>query len=207
MINQSNICVLDFETTGLDPHTCDPTQLAALIIDPRTLDILGEWHSLCKPNMALVTAEVLEKTHLTTEALEAAPEQSIMWEGFSQWYKNYITYTDNKKNYPIIAGHNIAGYDLHILDRLINKYETGRFRSMFFIDTMQQFFMWFENSNALPGYKQDQILEHIGLSNKQSHNAVEDVRANAQIVIKLLKLHRNLFRKVIWNESVGDSSN
>ena len=39
-MNLHKIAVIDFETTGINPDTCEPTQLAAVMVDPRKLEII-----------------------------------------------------------------------------------------------------------------------------------------------------------------------
>ena len=39
MINRRWIIVFDLETDGVDPHSCNPVELAAVPVDPRTLEI------------------------------------------------------------------------------------------------------------------------------------------------------------------------
>ena len=39
-MNYNKICVFDFETDGRDPHKVNPVQLAAVIVDPRKLEII-----------------------------------------------------------------------------------------------------------------------------------------------------------------------
>ena len=42
MINTHKIISLDFECDGVNPFTCNPTQLAAIAIHPRTLEIIPD---------------------------------------------------------------------------------------------------------------------------------------------------------------------
>ena len=51
MLNLRKICVFDFETDSPDPHTCQPVELAAIMIDPRKLKIIekSDFSSMMRP--------------------------------------------------------------------------------------------------------------------------------------------------------------
>ena len=40
-----DIIVFDFETGGRNPHTCQPTQLAAIALDGRNFKLKGKFNS------------------------------------------------------------------------------------------------------------------------------------------------------------------
>ena len=42
MANNQKICVFDLETDGSNPDSCSPVQIAAVIIDPRKLEIIPD---------------------------------------------------------------------------------------------------------------------------------------------------------------------
>ena len=50
-MNYNKICVFDFETDGTNVDTLNPVQLAAVIVDPRKLELVkgGEFNSFIKP--------------------------------------------------------------------------------------------------------------------------------------------------------------
>ena len=38
-MNKRGIMVFDWETDGVDPYSCNPVELAAVPVDPRTLEV------------------------------------------------------------------------------------------------------------------------------------------------------------------------
>jgi len=57
MANYHKICVFDFETDGSNPECCSPVQIAALMIDPKKLEVIPDSEfniSLFIPNRKLI---------------------------------------------------------------------------------------------------------------------------------------------------------
>lgn len=128
-MNYQDIVFFDFETTSVNPHTCQPIQLAALIIDGRKLEIrenslfnsyirpIFEQEDCEKLQLDPLTPKITELTGITEETLLAAPSVKIVWEQFVQ-YINTFNPKKNKWGAPIKAGMNIDSYDIHIVNRL-----------------------------------------------------------------------------------------
>lgn len=225
-MNYNKICVFDFETDGSDPRICSPVQIAAIIIDPLTLDIVegSEFNINFKP-------EVLEnndKYKYETDILEfhakvkgcnqedvlkawyKYPKQELSWKLFIDYLDKYHTRSSKKSQFtaPIAAGYNINRFDLHIIDRLSNKYgqiNKEKRSSIFYprdvIDVMNLIFYWFEHNNDLKSYTLDNIRDYMGLSKDGAHDALKDVKDTAQILVRFLKLHRNLAQKIQFREA------
>lgn len=226
MINYNKICVFDFETDGSDPKECSPVQIAALIIDPIKLEIVpnSEFNIFFKP-------EVLEKNkdHVyTTDILDfhakvkGCSKDSILaeWNNYpsqEQSWKMFINYLDlyhsksSKKSQfsaPIPAGYNIHRFDLKIIDRLSVKYGNTNKEgtsNIFFprdtLDIMNLIFYWFEYNNDLKNYTLDTFRDYVGLSKEGAHDALKDVKDCAEILMRFLKLHRNLSKKIKFKNS------
>jgi DNA polymerase III epsilon subunit-like protein len=128
-VNRQDIIFLDFETTGINPYTCQPTELAAVVIDGRRLTIREDsvFTSLIKPefdedkcaalNLDPMSEEAARKTGISLDMLKDAPEPSVVWENFKQYVKRWNP-SGSKWNAPIKAGFNIVNYDAVIIDRL-----------------------------------------------------------------------------------------
>ena len=69
------------------------------------------------------------------------------------------------------------------------------------IDVMNIVFYWFENSNDLKSYALDNLRDYLGISKEGAHDAYKDVKDTAEILIRFLKLHRNLANKVKFKGS------
>ena len=134
-MNYQDIIFFDFETTSINPHRAQPTQLAAVAIHGRKLEIQENvFNSYIQPiwdeeecarlDLDVVTDEVLEKTHIDKEELKKAPAIRSVWQQFQQYVNRYNP-KKTKWGAPIRAGMNIDRYDNIIIDRICG----GHFRS------------------------------------------------------------------------------
>lgn len=220
-MNYNKICVFDFETDGSDPSQCSPVQIAAVIVDPLNLEIVpgSEFNINFKP-------EVLEKDEnyeYTTDILDfhakvkgckkddvlnewkKYPKQEIAWKMFVEYLDKYHSRSSKKSQFsaPIAAGYNIYRFDLPIIDRLSVKYKNinkeGR-SDLFYprdvADVINLIYYWFNNNNDLKSYSLDTVRDYLGISKDGAHDAIKDVKDTAQILIRFLKLHRNLSEKI-----------
>ena len=214
-MNFRKIVVYDFETDSVDPHTCEPVQIAAIVLDARTLEVIpgSEFNSMMRPS-GITGKKYLEnekrldtiKWHAnlkdcTSEDIIAewkkAPAQKLVWEKFS----NHINKFNPKKQVytaPISAGMNIREFDNIILNRLNEKYDI---KTMFWkrdkVDILDFCFAWFENlDNGPKRYNMDTLREYFGLSSENAHDALQDVKDSADIIKKFINLHRSVSKKV-----------
>jgi DNA polymerase III epsilon subunit-like protein len=226
MINYNKICVFDFETDGSDPTLCSPVQIAAVMIDPISLEIIdgSEFNINFKP-------EVLENNNdykYETDILDfhakvkgcskddilkdwyTYPKQEHSWNMFVNYLDKYHTRSSKKSQFsaPIAAGYNINRFDLTIIDRLSNKYgnlnkekRTDLFFPRDVIDAMNLMFYWFEHNSDLKSYTLDTVRDYFGISKIGAHDALKDVKDTAAIIIRFMKLHRNLGQKIKFKQA------
>lgn len=233
MPNFQKICVFDLETDGSDPDKCSPVQIAALILDPIKLEIIpnSEFNITLKPeileekpNYKYEDSDVLEfhakvRSSSQEEILKSwhgYQDQKTAWNMFVSYLDLYHTRSGSKKSCfsaPIAAGFNINRFDLRIVDRLSKKYNNlnkeGR-TSLFYprdvIDIMNVLFYWFENNNELKNYTLDNFRDYLGISKDGAHDALKDVQDTANILIRFLRLHRNLSHKVKFKGSFANET-
>jgi len=215
MKNMSNIVVFDFETDGKNPHLCNPVQLAAVIINPRTLEIIpeSEFSIDIKPNdmdkEEYWTNDIADTARwhannygVTLEQIKerwskGTPEQTA-WELFCKYLSNYGV----GWKAPIAAGMNIREYDLIITKRLEEKYKSKpTFAKRDKIDILDFCFAWFENLIEPTSYALDNLRKFFGISKDGSHDAIKDVYDEARIIIKFLNLNRSISHKVKFKNS------
>jgi len=221
------ICVFDFETDGSDPTVCSPVQLSAVIVDPIKLEIIpgSEFNVYLKPEVM----EKDPKFEYTTDILDfhakvkgcskddvykqwqEYPSQEISWNLFVAYLDKYHCAGRKKKNIfsaPIAAGYNINRFDLKIIDRLAKKYKniepkedvSNLFYPRDVIDLMNLVFYWFESFD-LKSLSLDSVRDYLGISKEGAHDAVKDVKDCARILIRFLRLHRNLVTKIKFKGS------
>jgi len=229
MINYNKICVFDFETDGSNPNICSPVQIAAVIVDPIKLEIIpnSEFNVNFKP-------EVLEKNEdyeYQTDILDFHakvkgcskdsvlaewrdyPKQEISWKMFVSYLDKYHTRSTKKSQFtaPIAAGYNIYRFDLPIINRLRQKHgnvnkenNTCIFYPRDVVDVINLVFYWFEHNSELKSYSMDNVRDYFGISKDGAHDAVKDVKDTAEIMIRFMKLHRNMAQKVKFKNSFKD---
>jgi DNA polymerase III epsilon subunit-like protein len=210
-MNSSNIIVFDFETGGLNPKKCSPIQVAAVVLNPRTLEVIpnGKFNQMMCPltqeEFDAIEDGALAVNKKTREQIKAAPPEDLVWKDFGKFVLSY----KNGNNLPIPAGQFIYGYDLIISERLCKKYgpwdkkrDEQALWSRDFIDLKNDLFRWFENSNELPNMKLDTVRDYFGMRKDQAHDAMEDVRQTAEILVKFMKLYRSLAKRVRFKDSL-----
>ena len=228
MANYRDIIVFDFETGGANPHTCQPTQIAAVAIHARKLELQpgGVFNSEMRPiidddkaikaGVAPLEDKALEITRKTREGLAKAPLPKGVWKKFAQFCDKY---NFKKTSYyaPIAAGYNINGYDMPIVERLCQQYgpideKKNRqkiFNPIFTIDVMQHIYCWFENNQDVKGYSMDYMRDYFGMdqtSKDNAHDALQDVKDTANIFIKLQKSRRAVYRNMKFERAFSDGN-
>ena len=97
MANYRDIIVFDFETGSADPRTCQPTQIAAVAIHARKLELQpgGFFNSEIRPiidddeaikaGVAPLEDDALRITRKTRDELAKAPPLKTVWNKFAQF--------------------------------------------------------------------------------------------------------------------------
>jgi DNA polymerase III epsilon subunit-like protein len=223
MANFRDIIVFDFETGGANPKTCQPTQIAAIAIHAKKLEILpgGIFNSEIRPiiddeeaikaGVAPLEEKALEITRKNRIDLAKAPPPKIVWNKFAE-FCNQFNFKKSTFTAPIPAGFNIIGYDLPIVQRMCEEYgptdkKNGSqkiFHQIFKIDLMDHIYCWFENNQDVTGYGMDYLRDYFGIKTDNAHDALQDVKDTANILIKFLKLQRNLLKKVKFEKAFAN---
>lgn len=217
MINLNKICVFDFETDSINPETTNPVELAAVMIDPRKLEIIegSEFNTDIRPDN--IKDPNYYQEHRDTidfhsrvrgvnhEAIlarwDAAPSLEQVWANFHSYTDKYHSNQSRKTKFsaPIPAGHNIINFDLPIVKRINERFKiTNMFHARDRIDSLLLSFMWFENMVEPTAYNFDELRGFIGLSKAGAHTALQDVKDSAVFITKMFQLHRKIAPKVTW---------
>jgi DNA polymerase III epsilon subunit-like protein len=227
MANFQKICVFDLETDGISPEKCSPVQIAAIMVDPNKLEIIPDSEFNInlrpealqdKPDYDYSDSDVLDfhakvrgsSKEDILKQWKDYQKQEQGWKLFVSYLELYHTRSDKKSCFtaPIAAGYNINRFDLKIIERLSTKYSNvnkeGK-SSLFYprdvLDMMNMVFYWFEGNNELKNYTLDHIREYFGLSTVGAHDALKDVKDTAHLLIRFMRLHRNLANKVKFKGS------
>lgn len=203
-MNNNKICIYDFETGGTNPKKTPVLSIGAIILDPQSFEQIDEFYSLVKPDdkeIALIEEKALSVNGLTLEEINKSVPEKIIWNDFFSFIKKY--HNGSIWNYPIQCGFNICSFDMIILDRYCQKYKhydkkDGRpnlFRPFPCLDVAQLCFSWFENEKIPTKLNLSSLATHLGLDASKAHNALEDVKMTAKILIRFIKFQRNIMEK------------
>lgn len=209
------VLVFDFETDSPDPETCNPVQLAAVPVNPETLEIKRDDSF----NVVMKPPGIEKETYFTPER-----EKTIQWHAnnygcqtenvIEKWkkgttqklaWKNFCTFcakyeVDKRPGQwytePIPAGYNIIGFDMVIMNRLAKKHKTKLpLSKVTKLDMMDNMFWWFENLEEPSSYKMDTLRTFFGMKAEGvAHDALQDVFDEAEIITRFMKFHRRQAR-------------
>ncbi len=202
-MNQRFFIFYDFETGSVNPYTCQPIQIAAVAIHPRSLKIdednifetyIKHYSSddeCSKHNVEPLQAGALAKNKINVLDLETAPRINIVLDNLSKWLKNY-----SNGDRPVRIGYNNHCFDDIILDRYCEQYgywQKARQESKLFyrrsLDLMELLWMWTENTD-IDGASFDDMRTWLGLSREGAHKAGKDVMDGAMVFVRFLKYMR-----------------
>ena len=222
MANRDYI-IFDFETGSRNPHRTQPTQIAAIALDGRTLQMKGQFNSEIKPifddekaiaaGFDPIQDEALKITKKTREQLELAPSLKSVWTKFTKFVDQYNWKGDAFYN-PIPVGFNILGFDMHIINRLCKEFgpwdkereQQKLFNRVYKIDIMDSIFAWTESDPSVRSISMDSLRERMGLSFDNAHDALQDVKDEANIFIKLMKTHRAVYQNMNFDKAFADGN-
>jgi DNA polymerase III epsilon subunit-like protein len=215
--------VFDFETGSRNPHKTQPTQIAAIALDGRSLTVKGQFNSEIKPifddekakaaGFDPIEDEALKITKKTREQLEVAPSLKAVWTKFTKFVDQYNWKGDPFFN-PIPVGFNIIGFDMHIINRLCKEFgpwdkereQQKLFSRVYKIDIMDNIFAWTESDPSVRSISMDSLRERMGLSFDNAHDALQDVKDEANIFIKLMKTHRAVYQNMNFDKAFADGN-
>jgi oligoribonuclease (3'-5' exoribonuclease) len=204
-MNYRKLCVFDLESDGLDPHTCQPVQIAALMLDSRKLTEVpgGRFNINLKPDGIdkdtyftegkLETIEWHAKNYKCNgediiERWKNGCDQKYGWSRFEEFINKFNT-KGSTWHAPIPCGTNIKDYDLIIVNRYLNIKNIFWMRDI--VDLQSLCFMWFENLvDCPPNFKMDTLRNYFGIPSDSAHDAMKDVEDEALIIRKFLLLTR-----------------
>lgn len=208
-----DIIVLDFESGGRNPHTCQPTQLAAIALDGRNFKVKDTFNSEIRAEvddekavaqgLAPLEQEALNITGKTREGIAKAPELKSVWKKFEQFVNKY-NWKKTPYFAPIPAGFNIIGYDMIIIDRLCKEFgpwDKKREQQQLFncfkkIDVMDNVFMWTESDPNIKSISMDSLRDLMGIPKDNAHDALQDVKDTANIMIEFMETHRKVYKRL-----------
>lgn len=220
-MSSRDIICFDFECGSRNPHKTQPTQLAALAIDGRNFKLKGTFNSEIRPilddekaieaGLDPLQEEALKITRKTREGLAKAPTPKTVWKKFVTFVEQY-NWQGTSFFAPIPAGFNIISFDMVIINRLCKEFgpydekrETQKlFHQIYKIDLMDNIFMWTEGDPSIKSISMDSLRDRMGISKDNAHDALQDVKDTANIMIKFMKTHRAVYRNLKLDKAFAD---
>lgn len=220
MANRDYIC-FDVETGSRNPHKTQVTQIAALALDGRNFKLKGTFNSEVRPildddeaiaaGLDPIQDEALKITGKTREALAEAPALKSVWTKFTKFVSQFNWKGDAFFN-PIPVGFNIIGFDMIIMNRLCQQYgpwdkernQQKLFSKVYKFDIMDNIFAWTESDPGVKSISMDALRERMSLSTENAHDALQDVKDEANIFIKLMKTHRAIYQNMNFDKAFAN---
>lgn len=183
-----NIYTIDFETTGVDPKTCEPVEVA--LFNPETHEL--SW--FIKPKEP-IPAETSAVHHIIDADVELAPVWPIARNGLAG-----ILSTEPHCKLPILVAHN-AEYEKTIL--LKNPEGCSDFPPVIWICTYKCALRVWPNA---PAHRNEVLRYWLELgtdrgrhADQHPHSALHDAKVTYLLLTELLK-HATLEQLVEWSE-------
>lgn len=214
--------IFDFETGSRNPYKTQPTQIAALALDGRNFSVKGQFNSEIQPvfddekaiaaGLDPIEDEALKITHKTRDNLAKAPSLKSVWDKFTKFVSQYNWKGDAFFN-PIPVGFNILGFDMIIVNRLCEQFgpwdkernQQKLFSKVYKFDIMDNIFAWTESDPSVKSISMDSLRERMGLGTENAHDALQDVKDEANIFIKLMKTHRAVYQNMNFDKAFANS--
>jgi DNA polymerase-3 subunit epsilon len=201
-VNNNTIIVYDTETTGLDTSKCEIIEIAAIALDPRTLEVLP--NGTFEATMKALRPEDIEEGALKVN--KKTREEIASYRHPKQVWGEFVSFVSNWKQ-PIPAGHNIMQYDNLIIERYRQTYSKTKKLWHYkgeVIDTQRMCFLWFENLREPNSVSLDALREFFGISKEGAHGAMKDTEDVVLILTRFLRLHRRVAAKKIFKNAFAN---
>jgi len=222
-MNYRDIIIVDFETGSRNPHKTQPTQVAAVAIHGRKLTVQsgGYFNSEIRPilndekaiaeGLDPIEDEALAITRKERKTLAKAPLPKTVWGKFTNFVNKY-NWKKTPYYAPVMAGYNIHGFDMHIVERMCAQYgpidkkrgEQILFNRIHKIDLMETVWLWFENNADVKSISMDSMRDLLGVPKDNAHDALQDVKDTANLLIAFMKLYRKMAPKIKFEKAFAD---
>ena len=156
--------VIDFETSGLSPASCEIIELAAVRV--RGDRVSERFQTLVRPRVP-VSSFISDLTGITNEMLESAPPLDVVLPAFLDFLGD-----------DVLMGHNVR-FDLGFLEAAAPDFEAR------YLDTMLL------SRNLAKGHKRHRLQDlclRYGVTNDSAHRAMGDCIATYSCYLRLKAL-------------------
>jgi len=175
---------LDIETTGFDRRWDYIIELAAIIYDNQTKEVLEEFHEYIKPGKT-IPDKIVELTGITNRQVnDCRDEREVL--------RDFIEFVAIHSPDAIVA-HNGAQFDIPFIKSKADYYFLPM-KDLSVIDTLKMArdlkpAVTDLTAQGRPSYKQTSLAKFYGI-NYQAHSAIYDVKALILIYEKMKEVQR-----------------
>ena len=178
----TSFTAFDLETTDRDTTKAEIVEIAAVRVRDGVL--VDEFHRLVKPRVAL-TAGAEEVHGITNADLADAPFFEDVWPAFREFCGS-----------DVVVAHNGYDFDFRIIARMAK--EIGQKFDLTMYDTLPLSRELVSTSNKLGN-----LAKQFGIDTGQSHRALDDTKALAQVLLALEKMKLCRARKTALVNLLG----
>lgn len=142
-----------------------------------------------------------------------SPTQKQVFGEFFTYLKKYHTTQKRQTMFtaPIAAGHNIRNFDDIIMKRkcldhgMVNPKsgDVKIFHPRDSIDIKELAFLWFESLAEPARYNMDELRSFFGMPLHGAHDALNDIRDEARVIQRFMRLHRATAHRVKFKGSMA----
>jgi DNA polymerase-3 subunit alpha (Gram-positive type) len=168
---------LDIETTGFSRDWNEIIELAAILYNSDTDEMVDSFHMYARPVRG-IPANITELTGITNEQVSNCKPEWEMLLDFCDWYDAHQA--------EVIIGHNCKAFDLQFIKAKCNKYDLHwKGEGLDIIDTLSLARkMKKEGKISVENCKQITLGQYYGI-NYDAHSALADTRALIKIYNKM----------------------
>lgn len=168
----NNVIVFDVESTGIDVTKDEIIQIAAIKIDSNG-DVISKFERFIRSSKSTKASQHIHG--FSDEYLEKHGEnkKSVL--------KDFIEFSKN----AVIVGHNVQ-YDINILTSELEREPIGKPQFKAFYDTLDIYKRFYPK---VFNHKLETLSKEFGISNKPSHNAMDDILATAELLVRAINLN------------------
>lgn len=223
-MNRNFLCVFDFETGSKFANKTQVTQIAALILEPRKLEIVegGVFNTEVCPifddekatalGLDPVSDEALNITQKTKAQLLTAPSIDVVWKDFVAFISRYKVAGNSSWSNPIPVGYNITNFDMPIINRLCKQYGPydnnygvqNLFHPVNQVDIFFDIWRWTDNVkiNDNNSKSLDSVRDWLGMSKDGAHDALNDVIDCAEIIKRFMYKYRDMYKQTKFKDAL-----
>lgn len=181
----------DLETTGFSEKNDKVIEIAAQVLNEDTGKVLGTFQTFINPGVS-IPARITEITGIDNKMVTDAPSEQLAFEDFAKFLKEH--------DYDMLAGHNINAFDMRWLHDRNARYKLKMNLEVPTLDTLvyvkeiaktgKLVGYNFTTKTGRPSFRLECLMDYFELGT-QDHRAINDVKNNIQIYLKLKKMEED----------------